>query len=250
MKVVAIIPARWASSRFPGKPLTPIAGKPMIQWVYERTQRAKSVADVFVATDDDRIVKAVISFGGKAVMTPSDLPSGTDRVAYVARDLEVDAIINVQGDEPLIDPDAIDVLAHTLLAEKTIRMATLVRKITEAAEIDNPNTVRVVIDKNSDALYFSRAPIPYARDIDKKSWIDHYPYYDHIGIYAYGKEFLLQLTKLPISMLEQAEKLEQLRVLENGYRIKVGLVDVKPICVDVPDDVARVEKRLRELNIL
>ncbi|MBN1465343.1 NTP transferase domain-containing protein, partial [candidate division KSB1 bacterium] len=128
MKVVAVIPARWASSRFPGKPLTPIAGKPMIQWVYERTRQARTVSDVFVATDDDRIVKAVSAFGGKAIMTPSELPSGTDRVAHVARDLDVDAVINVQGDEPLIDPDAIDVLTNTLLAEATTTMATLVRK--------------------------------------------------------------------------------------------------------------------------
>ncbi|MBN1465836.1 3-deoxy-manno-octulosonate cytidylyltransferase, partial [candidate division KSB1 bacterium] len=148
----------------------------------------------------------------------------------------------------LIDPDAIDVLTNTLLAEATTTMATLVRKIIDAAEIDNPHTVRVVIDKNRDALYFSRAAIPYARDIDKSRWTDHFPYYDHIGIYAYRKEFLLLLTTLPISTLERAEKLEQLRVLENGYRIKVGFVDVQPICVDVPDDVERVERRLRELN--
>lgn len=248
--VVAIIPARWASSRFPGKPLAPIAGKPMIQWVCERTSMAKKLSDVLVATDDERIVEAVHTFGGKAVMTPSELASGTDRVAYVARDLDVDAVINVQGDEPLIDPHAIDVLADTLLAKTSTRMATLVRKIMDSAKLDNPNTVRVVIDTNHDALYFSRAAIPFARDIDKKQWALHFPYYDHIGIYAYRKEFLLELTELPISMLEQAEKLEQLRVLENGYKIKVGIVDVQPICVDVPDDVGRVEERIRELNIL
>jgi len=249
MKVAAIIPARWASSRFPGKPLAPIAGKPMIQWVYERTRQSKSVSDVIVATDDERIVNAVTSFGGRAAVTPSELPSGTDRVAFVARTLEVDAIINVQGDEPLIDPEAIDVLANTLLADNSTKMATLVRKITTPGEIDNPNIVHVVIDHNKNALYFSRAAIPYARDIDKAKWIDHYPYYDHIGIYAYRKEFLLQLTELPISMLEQAEKLEQLRVLENGYKIKVGFVSMQPICVDVPDDIERVENHLRELGI-
>ena len=220
MNVVAIIPARWASSRFPGKPLALIAGKPMIQWVYERTRQAETLTDIIVATDDDRIVDAVTAFGGRAVMTPSELPSGTDRAAFVARELDVDAVINVQGDEPLIDPHAIDVLTETLLSETTTRMATLVRKITEANEVDNPNIVRVVIDNNNDALYFSRAAVPYARDIEKESWVDHYTYYDHIGIYAYRKDFLLQLTELPISMLEQAEKLEQLRVLENGYKIK------------------------------
>jgi len=250
MNVVALIPARWASSRFPGKPLAAIAGKPMIQWVYERTREAQSVSDVIVATDENRIVSTVASFGGKAVMTPSELPSGTDRVAFVARELDCDAIINVQGDEPLIDPVAIDVLAETLLSGESTKMATLVRKITDAVEVDNPNTVRVVIDKNNDALYFSRASLPYARDIEKKDWVNHFPYYDHIGIYAYRKEFLLQLTEMPISMLEQAEKLEQLRVLENGYKIKVGFVNAQPICVDIPEDIERVEKRMRELNIL
>jgi len=248
-KIVAIIPARWGSSRFPGKPLAPIAGKPMIQWVVERTRLATKLADVFVATDDERIVEVVESFGGKAVMTPSDLPSGTDRVAYVARDLEIDAVINVQGDEPLIDPNAVDVLADTLLTETSTKMATLVRKITESEELANANTVRVVIDNNHNALYFSRAAIPFARDIDKKEWALHFPYYDHIGIYAYRKDFLLELTELPISVLEQAESLEQLRVLENGYNIKVGIVDVQPICVDVPKDVERVEQRIKELKI-
>lgn len=248
--VVAIIPARWASSRFPGKPMARIAGRPMIQWVYERASMATTLADVFVATDDDRIVEAVHSFGGKVVMTPSDLPSGTDRVAYVARDLDVDAVINVQGDEPLIDPHAIDILVNTLLAEQSTKMATLVRKMSDAEKLDNPNAVRVVLDHNHNALYFSRAAIPFARGIDKDQWMLHFPYYNHIGIYAYRKEFLLELTRLPISMLEQAEKLEQLRVLENGYDIKVGIVDVQPLGVDVPSDVEKVEQRIKELNLI
>lgn len=248
-RTVAIIPARWASSRFPGKPLTPIAQKPMIQWVYERTKQATLISDVIVATDDERIRHTVQSFGGTAVMTPSDLPSGTDRVAYVARELDVEAVINVQGDEPLIDPKAIDVLVDTLLAEPTTHMATLVRKISETAKLNDPNCVKVVVDKYNNALYFSRAVVPYARDMDKNTWILHFPYFDHIGIYAYRKDFLLELSQLPISVLEQAEKLEQLRALENGYRIKVGYVDVQPICVDVPDDVQRVEQWLREMSI-
>jgi 3-deoxy-manno-octulosonate cytidylyltransferase (CMP-KDO synthetase) len=248
-KVVAIIPARWASSRFPGKPLAPIAGKPMIQWVVERTRMATTLTDVIVATDDARIIEAVESFGGTAVMTPSELPSGTDRVAFVARDLDVDAVINVQGDEPLIDPQSIDVLATTLLAESSTKMATLVRPFKKGDRVDNPNTVRVVIDKNHNALYFSRAAIPFARDIAPHNWSLHFPYYDHIGIYAYRKDFLLELTELPISLLEQAEKLEQLRVLENGYNIKVGIVNVQPICVDVPEDVDLVEQRIKELNL-
>ncbi|MBN1480612.1 3-deoxy-manno-octulosonate cytidylyltransferase [candidate division KSB1 bacterium] len=248
-KIAALIPARWASSRFPGKPVVPIAGKPMIQWVYERTKLATSISDVLVATDDERILHAVKKFGGTAVMTPSALPSGTDRVAYVAKDLDVDAVINVQGDEPLIDPKAIDVLAQTLLADSSTRMATLARKITETSELNDPNIVKVVVDNNNYALYFSRAVVPYARDVEKNAWLLHFPYYDHIGIYAYRKEFLLELTELPISMLEQAEKLEQLRVLENGYKIKIGYVDAQPICVDVPEDVIRVERRIQELGI-
>ncbi len=248
-KVVAIVPARWASSRFPGKPLAPIAGKPMIQWVVERTRLATRLSDVIVATDDDRIAEAVASFGGRAVMTPSELPSGSDRVAYAVRDLDVDAVIKGQGDEPLIDPHAVDTLADTLLEESSTKMATLVRKCAEDENINNPNTVRVVIDKNNNALYFSRAAIPFARDIDQDEWPLHFPYYHHIGIYAYRKQFLLELTELPISVLEQAEKLEQLRVLENGVSIKVGIVDVEPICVDVPEDVGRVEQRIKELTL-
>lgn len=248
-QVVAIIPARWASSRFPGKPLASIAGKPMIQWVYERTKAAKKLSDVLVATDDARIFDTVTSFGGQAVMTPTELPSGTDRVAYVARDLDVHAVINVQGDEPLIDPAAIDTLVETLLTDAEIPMATLVRRVYDSAELENPNTVRVVIDAHNNALYFSRAVLPYARDVDKKEWAVHFPYYGHIGIYAYRKEFLLEITRLPMAMLERAEKLEQLRALENGYKIKVGFVETRPICVDVPDDVRLVEQRIRELKL-
>lgn len=222
----------------------------MIQWVYERTRLASTLFDVIVATDDERIVNTVESFGGNVVMTPADLTSGTDRVATVARDLDVDAVINVQGDEPLIEPHAIDVLVDTLLAESTTKMATLVRKITDPTQLDNPNTVRVVFDYNHDAIYFSRAAIPFVRDLEREEWVQHFPYYDHIGIYAYRKEFLLELTELPISILEQAEKLEQLRVLEHGYKIKVAIVDVQPIGVDVPEDVFRVEQRIKELRLL
>ena len=250
-RVIAVIPSRWASSRFPGKPLATIAGKPMIQWVYERTCRAKKISDVFVATDDDRIFNVIESFGGKAVMTPSDLPSGTDRVARVVEKMDVDAVINVQGDEPLIEPEAIDLLVDTLLQDAEAPMATLARKITDPEEMGNYNSARVIIDKNSNALYFSRLPLPFVRDIqDNREWINHFPYYDHIGIYAYRKEFLLRYSSLPYSMLEAAEKLEQLRALENGYRIKVGVGDFNPICVDIPDDVMRVERRIKELNLL
>jgi len=250
-KVIAIIPARWASSRFPGKPLADIAGKPMIQWVYERTLKAEKLSEVLVATDDERIFETVNSFGGSAVMTPEKCASGTDRAAHVARDLDVDAVINVQGDEPLIESDAIDFLATTLFDEAETPMATLVKRIRQPSELDRKDTVWVVLDSQNHALYFSRFPIPFARDIENRNtWMDHFPYYAHIGIYAYRKEFLLRYAQMPISVLEQAEKLEQLRALENGYRIKVGIGDFDPICVDYPGDIADVEERIRELNLL
>jgi 3-deoxy-manno-octulosonate cytidylyltransferase (CMP-KDO synthetase) len=248
--IIGIIPARWASSRFPGKPLSDIAGKPMIQWVVERASLATTLSDVIVATDDERIQQAVQAFGGTAVMTPSDLASGTDRVAFVARDLDVDAVVNIQGDEPLIDPKSIDVLAKTLLADPTTHMATLVRRFSDSEDLDNPNSVKVVLDIHNNALYFSRAALPFARDIRKKMWALQFPYYEHIGMYAYRKIFLLELTELPLSALEQAEKLEQLRVLENGYKIKVGIVDDQPIGVDVPQDIERVENRMKALGII
>ena len=248
-RIIAVIPSRWASSRFPGKPLAIIAGKPMIQWVYERTAKATKISDTIVATDDERIVVAVKSFGGKVVMTPSSLPSGTDRVARVAADMDVDAVINVQGDEPLIDPEAVDLLVDTLLLDDA-PMATLAAKITDPDEMKNYNSARVVFDVNFNALYFCRQPLPFVRDIkESREWIKHFSYYDHIGIYAYRKEFLMNYSSLPYSALEQAEKLEQLRALENGYKIKVGVGDFHPICVDIPEDVARVEKRIKELKL-
>jgi 3-deoxy-manno-octulosonate cytidylyltransferase (CMP-KDO synthetase) len=249
-RVIAVIPSRWASSRFPGKPLAEISGKPMIQWVYERTSQAAKISETIVATDDERIVDVDNSFNGKVVMTPSDLPSGTDRVACVVESLDVDAVINVQGDEPLIEPEAIDLLVDTLLQDGDVPMATLARKITDPEEMRNYNSARVVFDNKFNALYFCRQPIPYVRDVeDNREWIKYFPYYDHIGIYAYRKDFLMQYSKMPVSTLEQAEKLEQLRALENGYKIKVGVGDFNPICVDVPEDLMRVEKRIKELKI-
>ena len=247
--VVAIIPARWASSRFPGKPLALIAGKPMIQWVCQRTQSAQTLDLVVVATDDGRIYDCVKSFGGNVVMTPSNLASGTDRVAMVARDLDAQIIVNVQGDEPLIEPEAINLLVKTLQGDKEAVMATLARRVTDPAELDNFNTARIVIDSNQRALYFTRAVVPFARDLqDKKEWPAHYPYYAQIGIYAYRRNFLLDYHTLPFSILEQAEKLEQLRAIENGYKIKVGICDLRPICVDIPEHIELVEKRLREIG--
>jgi 3-deoxy-manno-octulosonate cytidylyltransferase (CMP-KDO synthetase) len=249
-RILAVIPARWASSRFPGKPLAKIAGKPMIQWVYERTSKAKTVDQVVVATDDERIASTVAAFGGLVEMTPSELPSGTDRVAFVARKYDGDIIVNVQGDEPLIEPDAVDLTAQTLLSDDSAHMATLARRMTNGADIENPNKARIVLDQRQRALYFSRAAVPFARDIHEKSqWPEVYPYYEHIGIYAYRREFLFQFTALPPALLEQTEKLEQLRALENGFVIKVGIGSFDSVCVDVPQDVKAVEQRMKELNL-
>lgn len=249
-RILVVIPARWGSSRFPGKPLAKIAGKPMIQWVYERVSRAKMVNQVIVATDDERILSTVTGFGGLAEMSPSELPSGTDRTAFVARKLAGNIIVNVQGDEPLIEPDAVDLVVQTLLSDDSAHMATLARRMTNGADIENPNKARVILDHRHRALYFSRAAVPFARDIKEKSqWAEVFPYYEHIGIYAYRRDFLFQFTALPPSLLEQIEKLEQLRALENGFVIKVGIGTFESVCVDVPEDVDAVEQRMKELNL-
>jgi len=243
-----IIPARYASSRFPGKPLALIAGRPMIQWVYERAARAKEFDHLIVATDDTRIFDAVTAFGGRAVMTPGDLASGTDRVAWVARDLDVEVVVNLQGDEPLIEPAALELVAATLLSDDEAVMATLARKVHNGEELIGHDTARVVLDRDRRALYFSRAAIPFVRDMSEvREWPALFPFYDQIGIYAYRKDFLLGYGALPASLLEQAEKLEQLRALENGHIIKVGLCDFRPVCVDLPEHIAAVERRIREL---
>jgi 3-deoxy-manno-octulosonate cytidylyltransferase (CMP-KDO synthetase) len=248
-KMAAIIPARYASSRFPGKPLALIAGKPMIQRVYERARLAAGFDHLIVATDDQRIFDAVAAFGGRVMMTPVDLASGTDRVAWVARELDVDVVVNVQGDEPLIDPAALELVAATLLSDEEAVMATLARRVIDGEELLGHDTARVVIDTKQRALYFSRAAIPFVRDVrDVRAWAALYPYYDQIGIYAYRKPFLLSYAALPASRLEQAEKLEQLRALENGHIIKVGLCDFKPVCVDLPEHIAAVERRIKEAD--
>ncbi len=248
-RAAAIIPARYASSRFPGKPLALIAGKPMIQWVYERASRARGFDHLIVATDDQRICDTVSGFGGRVVMTPVELASGTDRVAWAARDLDVEVVVNVQGDEPLIEPAALELVAETLLSDEQAVMATLARQVHDGEELLGHDTARVVIDKNRRALYFSRAAIPFVRDVrDVRQWPALYPFYDQIGIYAYRKRFLMGYAALPASLLEQAEKLEQLRALENGYILKVGLCDFAPVCVDLPEHIAVVERRIKEME--
>lgn len=242
-QVVAIIPARYGSIRLPGKPLIDLCGKPMIQHVVEQTRQAKYVEQIIVATDDDRIANAVRNFGGNAIMTPSELRSGSDRIAYVARTLDSAAIIvNVQGDEPLIDPTMIDEAVSPLLADTTIEVGTLARRIDAQADIHNPGVVKVVVDAQGFALYFSRSPIPFVRDGSSED----YPMLQHIGLYVFRRDFLMQYSSWPESSLEQAEKLEQLRILENGHRIKVALTRLSSIPVDTAEDVETVRRILNQ----
>ena len=241
--VLGVIPARWASSRFPGKPLAEIAGKPMIQWVWERAAESETLDRLLVATDDERIYRAVESFGGEAMMTPGDIRSGSDRVAWVAQRLPQYGIIaNIQGDEPLLEAWVLDTAVRTIKDDASAEVATLARVVTDPGELDNVNTARVVLDNNGYALYFSRAVIPHCRDIpDRSKWIQAHPFYDQIGLYVYRRRALLQFASLPPSSLEGVEKLEQLRLLQNGVRIKVAVVDFRPVCVDTPADLEAVK---------
>lgn len=237
--IKVIIPARYQSSRFPGKPLAMIAGKSMIQRVYEQAQKARLVQEVVVATDDQRVYNAVQAFGGQVIMTSDQHQSGTDRLAEVARaQQDIDIIVNVQGDEPVIPPEAIDMAIQPLVDDPEICMGTLVRKCANPEDLKNPNIVKAVLDKNSYALYFSRSLIPYKRN---NAGID---YYLHIGLYVYRKETLLQLSQLEPAPIERTESLEQLRALYNGIRIKAVVADYAPIGVDTPEDIQKVEKYL------
>jgi len=241
MNAIGIIPARYASSRFPGKPLADILGKPMIQWVYERACRAKLLEKVVVATDDQRIFDAVTNFNGNVVMTSPTAANGTERIAEVTQNLDAKLIVNIQGDEPLIDPDVIDQLVVLMKENPAAPVGTLVKKIEDAENLINPNIPKVVVDKDFYALYFSRSIIPFHRDrADQRKWIRNEKYYQHIGLYIYRREFLLKFVKLPMSNLERIERLEQLRILENGYKIKVALTETDSIGVDVPSDIDRV----------
>jgi len=242
-RFVGIIPARFASSRFPGKPLVDIGGKSMIQRVYE--QVSKALSDVYVATDDSRIFDAVLAFGGKAIMTSDQHKSGTDRCfeAFSKLDKKFDVIINVQGDEPFIEPEQIIELKKCFENQDT-QIATLAKCFTEKDGFEaliNPNSPKLVINNRNEALYFSRSIIPYLRGVDAKNWISSTTYLKHIGIYAYKAEVLRDLTLLEQSPLEIAESLEQLRWLENGYRIKVGFTDVETVGIDTPEDLEKVK---------
>ncbi len=237
MRVLCVIPARYASTRLPGKPLRDIAGKPMICRVYERAARAKRIEKTLVATDDERICEAVQSHGGEAMMTAKNHPTGTDRLAEAAAAYgDMDLVINVQGDEPLIEPELIDSLAELFEEDPELRMATVMTELKDEDEEKNPNNVKVVTDLQGYALYFSRSLLPYPRNAGKA------PVYKHIGIYAYRRDFLLQYAKMQPTPLEQAESLEQLRALENGYRIKVLRTDCRFVGVDTEEDLELVNQ--------
>ena len=239
-KGIVIIPVRYESSRLPGKPLAEIGRKPMIQWVVERTMRASLISRVIVATDDERIQSCVRGFGGDVMMTPKGIPSGTDRVASVASDLEVEIIVNVQGDEPFIEPDEVDQVVRILIDDDQAVMGTLVKKITDVEELENPNVVKVVVDEQMHALYFSRGIVPFVRDTSILTALcQEGTFYKHVGIYSYRKDFLLRLSRWGPARLEKIEKLEQLRVLEKGCRIKVRETSFEPVGVDTAEDLQR-----------
>lgn len=249
-KVIAVIPARWASTRFPGKPLAKILDKPMIQWVVERVQLAKLVTGVVVATDDQRIFSAVEKFGGRAVMTSSAHFSGSDRVAEAVAGMSCDIVVNVQGDEPLISPEDVDLAVSSLLNDSSVRVSTLKTKILRSEDLFDPNVVKVVTDSRGFALYFSRAPVPFDRDgsspeasrgSERDVNLMPSAAFKHIGVYSYTKPFLLEFSGWEKSSLEEIEKLEQLRILERGIPIKVEETSRDSVGVDCPEDVAKIE---------
>lgn len=247
--VIGVIPARYGSTRFKGKPLAEICGKPMIQHVYERARKSEILNKLIVATDNKEIFDRVKSFGGEVVMTDENIRTGTDRTAEVVRMYPYEVVLNIQGDEPLLEGWMLDKLAEPLIKNKNIHSSTLVKKITEIKELEDPNLVRVILDKNGFALYFSRAIIPfYNGSADRKEWIENHQYYRHIGLYGFQIDFLFEFVELEQSSLERAEVLEQLRVLENGYKMKVEIVDYTPYPVDVPEDINTVERFMKNFN--
>lgn len=243
MKFIGIIPARYASTRFPGKPLAMLGGRTVIQRVYE--QATAILEEAYVATDDERIFQAVEQFGGRAIMTRADHKSGTDRIEEAAEKIgtQADVIINIQGDEPFIQKSQIETLMH-LFDDPSTQIGTLGKRFESIEAAMNPNSPKIVTDKRGFALYFSRSIIPYVRGKEQTEWLQHFPYLKHLGLYAYRREVLQEVTQLPQSPLEIAESLEQLRWLENGYRIRVGLTDVETVGIDTPEDLQRAEEFL------
>jgi 3-deoxy-manno-octulosonate cytidylyltransferase (CMP-KDO synthetase) len=246
-KTLGVIPARYASQRFPGKPLAMIAGKSLVQRVYEQASKAKSLDRVVVATEDTRILEAVEAFGGDAMLTSPDCVTGTDRIAEVAQQHDYDLVLNIQGDEPLMRTEMIDQLIEGMQDNPDCVMGTLARKIESARVLENPNVVKVVVARNGNALYFSRSTIPYVRDARSREgsdWLSQATFCKHLGIYAFRRPFLLDFVQLPQGELETTEKLEQLRALENGFAIKVWITPFDSIGVDRPEDVELVERIL------
>ena len=242
MKIIGIIPARYASTRFPGKPLVLINGKSMIQRVYEQASKAR-LDKVLVATDDERILAEVQQFGGEAILTSTQHQSGTDRCyeAYTRFQNPHDVIINIQGDEPFIQPEQIDLLASCFTQPGT-QLATLIKPVETSAELFNPNSPKVIINQNHEAIYFSRHPIPYLRGTEEANWLEKHTYFKHIGIYGYRVDVLEKITHLPPSSLEKAESLEQLRWLENGYKIKVAITHLETFGIDTPEDLEKAKQ--------
>jgi 3-deoxy-manno-octulosonate cytidylyltransferase (CMP-KDO synthetase) len=245
-KVVGVIPARYSSTRFEAKVLANILGKPMIQWVWERAKLVKVLDELIIACDDERVAEVCRGFGAQVVMTAKGHASGTDRIAEVVNPIEVKVVVNIQGDEPMIHPTMIDSVARAILSDSTIQVATIIRKIDEAQDINDPHVVKVVKDKNDFALYFSRSPIPF---LARNSEISSPVYYKHIGLYGYSKDFLFTYKNMAPSSLERTEKLEQLRVLEDGYKIKVIETKYNTIGVDTPEDLEKVKEFLKQEKI-
>lgn len=244
MKFIGLIPARYASTRFPGKPLALLAGKPVIQHVYE--QASKVLDAVYVATDDERIYNKVEEFGGKAVMTSTKHHSGTDRIEEALQKVggDFDVVVNIQGDEPFIQKSQIETLCKCF-DDKNTQIATLGKPFESIEAVENPNSPKIVLDNNGYAMYFSRSIIPFIRGIEKSEWLKKHTFLKHLGVYAYRSNVLNEITKLPQSELELAESLEQLRWLQNGYKIKVGLTNAETVGIDTPDDLKRAEEFIR-----
>ena len=248
MTILGIIPARYASSRFPGKPLARINGKSIIKSVYEQCNLSAKLDKTIVATDDERIYQHVIGFGGEAVITSSEHLNGTSRCFEALQNEEkekgisYDIVINIQGDEPFIEPEQIDKIASVFI-NTSVQIGTLAKKINNYEELFNPNVVKLVTDSENKALYFSRHPIPFVRDIDEKDWLEYAEFYKHIGIYGYRKNILMEITKLEPGKLEIAERLEQLRWIENGYKITVDLTEHDSIGIDTPEDLLKLTNK-------
>ena len=248
MTILGIIPARYDSTRFPGKPLARISGKSIIRRVYEQCNLSAKLDKTIVATDDERIYQHIIGFGGEAVMTSTKHLNGTSRCFEALQNEEketgisYDVVINIQGDEPFIEPEQIDKIASVFI-DSSVQIGTLAKKINNYEELFNPNVVKLVTDNENEALYFSRHPIPFVRDVDKKDWLEHATFFKHIGIYGYRKDILMEITKLEPGKLELTERLEQLRWIENGYKITVDFTEHDSIGIDTPEDLLKLTNK-------